>query len=1211
MLYKITTKYGSYDIEADREPTQSEAEQIAYSYSKTKPGQQEVDQGGGEDSSLAMQGLYIALDTIPALTGAWIGKKIGAQKTVASAFGAAGNLAKQTLQKYMGDREEISGGEAAGAAIYSIPVNLNSARKFSSKIGNVILRNAVTSSAEGALIATAASSVQSAIENGGLPDIVDVSLAAGFGTVLGGAAGGTLSKYARDGKLINNNAVAISARSLASAGSGYYTYENLKEQGDPNALTKAIAAAGLVYGATKIPSKIASSRPGAIKGAVLGPEFVVGKETSGAIRSADEQLSGRSTQGSIYATEIEKLISKYQNKDEIAALVFRAAETDNLDIAPAEFRPYLEAYRAERVSNSNKIIELYPNLNPKQVEKIQNQAATYQRRSYRAFERDSVSGVDYNRPNDRAAFKKELIDGMKMDEPNLSDGEYSNKAEAYMARMINDGNFLTSGGLEDVMSQSSKASSSLKKRGEISESARKFLGEVTSPGPVLMETLDAQSRLIVTGERDKVIIKSLLDAKLASASKTDTHTILFNRPEKSMLHPAFDDMWTTPEVSSALSEMLSPHLLGSNSILGGWLQMSGISKATKTVLNPLESIVPQIYGNLAIAASAFKASPKYLVEAARKISSTQFGKIPKSSTATEKIAMAKELRKLISLGISQNSYDTQEIKTLLNLASKETGWKGVIQKFSKVYSTPDAVFRYAIWKSNIDELVSFEKAFKKGSIPDDAMALIEKKAADITNDQFPTYNRVLRRYRQASAVGAANAFGAFEFEVIRNSANQIKYARQLVQEGMRDRNSAKTIAGLKRFIGFGAVAGTTVGLGTMASRMMGVGSDDASAMDQLSLPYDKDSAKMYGATDDGKIFSAQLNYLMPFSNMMGAVTETFTGGNPLPIIKNSLLGSDIGPLLTPAFETINNTYYGTNVPIELPKNYGSLLLRQIVQSFMPGSISGTLNRARKATVGLTNNLGQTYNWPDVFKRLGGIRGNTYDPIKLATVKIKDDYQRGADAQAGYRRVLNQMASSGASGFDDSVLYAKSNREFLESQTRLAQSYAALKQLQNSSTGKFKSITDEAIYDAFDSAGVPKRVFLGVSTNSSIPMNRGLSQTNSDFFEVASKLSGTELKNVLKQRSLATGSPVYKIKSDLRDYVKFEKQVKGNNSIRISALFKNMGVQDGERALHIFYVLNGKDAKTRESLMRELRRQNLLPYEVTSQLRKLERSGSVR
>jgi hypothetical protein len=46
-------------------------------------------------------------------------------------------------------------------------------------------------------------------------------------------------------------------------------------------------------------------------------------------------------------------------------------------------------------------------------------------------------------------------------------------------------------------------------------------------------------------------------------------------------------------------------------------------------------------------------------------------------------------------------------------------------------------------------------------------------------------------------------------------------------------------------------------------------------------------------------------------------------------------------------------------------------------------------------------------------------------------------------------------------------------------------------------------------------------------------------------------------------------------------------------------------------LHIFYVLNGKDAKTRESLMRELRRQNLLPYEVTSQLRKLERSGSVR
>jgi hypothetical protein len=45
--------------------------------------------------------------------------------------------------------------------------------------------------------------------------------------------------------------------------------------------------------------------------------------------------------------------------------------------------------------------------------------------------------------------------------------------------------------------------------------------------------------------------------------------------------------------------MFSPNLLGDNKILGGWLEFTGLSKAAKTVLNPLESITPQIYGNIA------------------------------------------------------------------------------------------------------------------------------------------------------------------------------------------------------------------------------------------------------------------------------------------------------------------------------------------------------------------------------------------------------------------------------------------------------------------------------------------------------------------------------------------------------------------------------------------------------------------------------------
>ena len=1206
--FRINTKYGSYDVESEQEPTQAESEQIAYAYSQRKPQQQDV---STPDPSPMEQGLYMFLDTVPAIAAGIIGKKIGGNRgaTKASSLAGAGsNLLKQYIQSKKGQRDEYSIGELAGASVYSIPAS-GIIAPATKKVKNVILRNALTSSVDGAIIATAGSSIESAFKNGGLPDIANVSQAASLGFGIGGLTGGVLSKYAQDGMLIKNQAVALSARAAASAGSGYYAYEKLKEQGDPNAFTKAFAVAGSAYYLTGVPAKIAMSTGGGARNLLLGPENVLGREATAAIRSADESLNSFKFESDFLANKIKELIPKGKIGDEVAALVFRAADTGQTDLAPVEFRPYLEKYKQLRIKNGNLIDEYYSPFakNPEQFsKKIRDQLETYQRRSYRAFERDAVNGIDYNTPEARAKFKKELIDQFVEEFPDQSSDFYNNKAEAYMTRMLQEGTFFTSG-INEAVYRTSKAGSALKKRGEPSDAARKFLGEVTNPGDVLAETLDAQSRLVVIARRDREIIRALEASGLASKNKTDVHTALFNRPEKTMLHPALDNMWAKPEVIDALNEMFSPSILGSGPAFGGWLKIIGYSKASKTVLNPLESITPQIYGNLALSASAWKANPRYIFDSAKRFMQIGFTKVPKKLTPEQQLKVVDELKEGISLGVLANNYDAQEIKTLLTAAGTESSLSKIVGKFSKVYSTPDALFRYSVWKANIDELVSFERG---RPIAGDMMKAIKKRAADITNDQFPTYNRVSRRYRQASAVGLANSFGAFEFEVFRNSFNQIKYATGLVRAGVKEGNNAKISAGIKRLIGFAAVTGATAGLAKLGSEALGVSDDLQVKIKENLLPsYDKDKSNIIGFSGNGKITWAPVNYLLPFSNAIGMINEIANGRNPAPEIKSSLLGTDWGPVITPLIETVTNTYYNTNVPISLPKNYVDLILRQLSQSFVPGTISGTLNRFRKANKGETSNLGTSYEMSDVWKRMIGFRNNTGDPLRLAEIKLKDTFTKAQQAQAGYRRVLNRAASRDDQGMPDineEELYNKANRIYIESQTEMAKTYETLKALQ--STGKFGNITDEAIYDAFDGAAIPKAVFLGVATNSSMPMNRGLAQTNNDFNELLNSAKREEKKLLINERSVATGKSPFVINREHSEWRRNEGAFKRDPRKRITQLLKNYGQKNGERARVIFYILQGKDEETQKSILSSIRREGLFPYEVQRDLSRLQREN---
>ena len=80
---------------------------------------------------------------------------------------------------------------------------------------------------------------------------------------------------------------------------------------------------------------------------------------------------------------------------------------------------------------------------------------------------------------------------------------------------------------------------------------------------------------------------------------------------------------------------------------------------------------------------------------------------------------------------------------------------------------------------------------------------------------------------------------------------------------------------------------------------------------------------------------------------------------------------------------------------------------------------------------------------DVWKRMIGFRNNTGDPLRLAEIRLKDTFTRAQEAQAGYRRVLNQAASRGdqaMSQINEQALYDNANRIYIETQTELANIY---------------------------------------------------------------------------------------------------------------------------------------------------------------------------
>ena len=1177
--YIINTSKGAFQIDASREPNQQEAEEIGEQLSQressfqpqapaqeapTKP-QEEVKPKLKEPTTYqTVRGAV--LDVAPALAGGAAGFLVGGP--VGAAAGAAGmsalgNVYKQRLEQEEGIRGEISKGEvAASAAVAAIPASFGAKAVMGAK---GLFVPAVVRATQGGVTAVSAEAIKSLVDKGELPEWEDVALPAAVGTLAGGALGMAEKRYQVAGSLITNPIAAQAAQGATGIGVGAYVYNDAREKGDPNALPKAFIYGIGAIGATHIPSLLKATPDvrGKTSLMVAGPEGTAGE---GAVKIAEKYqntLRAYEDEANKIGFEVKKLIEKSANPNQLTADVLSVldgkASLAKLPKDPTQKDLRTWMARAKQLNAQySDAIENMPGLTDAQRDIIKANRGEYIRTVYAAHDPRAERFVDFDEPTKRAAYRSELVTNLmakaaKAKKP-ITAASAGAEADMIMAKMLNDESYIWG----SVVPGSAKGSptSALKKKLNLSDAAREWLGEVRDPGAMIANSLNAQARLVLHDQHDDFLSKFLLGPGGVGSKTSKPGYVLMVGEDNPVLHKRLEGIYVPELWAKAYKEVLSPNLLGDGAIPKAWMGLQTFSKALKTVGNLPEAVAPQVLGNMALAASAFKVNPVELVRAAKE-TAMAYGWTGGNLAASQKAKMFKEFKRLTELGVMRSGAEAEELNAFISQSAAGTGLKDVMAKFSRVYGFPDTFVRYAIFKQNVKEIASFS--------PGLGMNKIEKMAADLTNDTFPTYERIARRFRQASAVGIANAFGAFEYEVVRTTINQAKYAGKLMVEGARTGNNAMAYAGVKRAVALASVAGMTTALGKYGSSILGADQKDIEDIDALVPARDVAKAKIGKFNGDGTLSYAALNYMMPYANMASALNEALSGKNPVPYLKTMFMGDDLGPLATSTMEAITNNYYGTKVSITDPRDNQLLIERLLSRSFLPQFVTGTLSRLEKAYRGEVSKLGQTYSFEDQMLRFGGYRSQSYKILDSAAVRLRDIAQPLNEEMTGYRRLIKDKidATTGQFvGINEDAIYRERNARYIQGQEELAKIYRVLKR--QSKDGKVYS--DEQIYDAFRSAGVPSRLITAAVFDYRVPMTRGIAQSDTEVVE--SVLSDKESKQSAQSRLAAlAGQDLMKRDRLWKALEEYNRNLaKGGDGL--TKLFSGLSISDGERAKNI-------------------------------------------
>ena len=326
--------------------------------------------------------------------------------------------------------------------------------------------------------------------------------------------------------------------------------------------------------------------------------------------------------------------------------------------------------------------------------------------------------------------------------------------------------------------------------------------------------------------------------------------------------------------------------------------------------------------------------------------------------------------------------DTMGFAEELSGKSMNAAKKG-IQVLNKTYRAGDNFFKIMAWESEIKALMR-----GKGLSRQDA----EVEAAERVKNTRPTYSRVFRAVKRWRNQPLFGNFMSWPSEILRTTANSIRYSAQdMMDPGMR-------FHGAKRIIGL--ITGIAIGAGIAEAFQWATDFNDRKldAMRRFVAPYQKNATLApTGVNEKGEIGYIDISYTDPLEVFKGPIIAAASGKDPEEGLLNStreFLEAYLGPSIL--INSLASAIYGKtpqNREIRNPQDPALDQLADTVGYVLRQNEPATVSQMRRVYYALTGSpditvskYGRIYKPSEELSAVFGIRPQSINLSKALESK---------------------------------------------------------------------------------------------------------------------------------------------------------------------------------------------------------------------------------
>ena len=756
---------------------------------------------------------------------------------------------------------------------------------------------------------------------------------------------------------------------------------------------------------------------------------------------------------------------------------------------------------------------------------------------------------------------------------------------------------------------------------------RAYLGEIEDP--IIAPGIQARFRIrdsirhLAEMESDAKLLKGLREADLVSDVPREGYIKLV-LPARSA--PQGGEVYVPIETANAITKLYEMGLnLTSADAAAGLLRQIfgaavGLSKAVKVVMNP-PSYMVNMYGGVLSAASngvlpSFNNIRSYQegLGLAMKEFHTLYdasltkGGVGRISDAEIRRKIAMDVAEMYKYGIGNASVAANEVADAINNGKIGDFMRKVLDPFGKAYNLTDTATRFTIWKHN-QKMLKQKLQGQGVNITEDQ---VKKIAADMTNDTYQNYARTNRFARLLSRNGVMPPFVTFTLELARNTGNQVKLIRNMIngdafaaKYGIELNDGARAALrteGLKRMSYLGGVLAMSMGAGSLVPDFLRGEGERVSPEDmedyRFFLPeYARDQdiiASFDPKTKNGTF--AMTSYLFPHATLTQILAAAKAQAldprlnpddeapvrNAMSLVIENLVGEGtfVGKNLYRALDNRDiNGKVITNK--EGAAAFKELLLNFAQETFKPGFANeyGKLERALKGR--------GDYSMGEILARQAGARLTKTNLDQMAKYRVQDFARRYSEARGKYTTNLKYNPKGmGPEGMERS--YQQAIAEGKAAFDRMQEAYNRLDSFGYTQDEKIKVLREGGVrsQDVF-------RIVRGMDYE---PFKRGLVKTTGEMYtEAVAGKDPSEIKRYF--RELSRGTPEERIMSS-RLSREYNRRINDERKGRTEEdrLLLNMSIL--ERADMLLQM----GANVDRALYREMRRKGIINKDVRAILR---------